>query len=163
MNAEPLPASELPSTGLLAELDDSVRRTLSAAGRFETLHVETKLATQGEPHHTLVVMLSGRVSVDCHAHGDYVHLADIGPGETIGEMNMIDPQKASADVVVTEKARVWKIDADQFREIVDRDPHCAYSVIHWLARQLCRRLRLNAEHMLRQAEGHRNHMRDMDY
>jgi CRP/FNR family transcriptional regulator, cyclic AMP receptor protein len=163
MNSEPPSTEELPSNGLLAELDDGVRRTLSAAGRFETLHVETRLATQGQPHHSLIVMLAGRASVDCHAHGDYVHLADVGPGETIGEMNMIDPGKASADVIITEKSRVWIIDADQFQSIVDKDPHCAYSVIHWLARQLCRRLRLNAEHMLRQAEEHRSHLRDMDY
>ena len=157
------PATELPSIGLLTELDDAVRRTLSAAGRFETLHVETRLATQGEPHNSLVVLLSGKATVDCHAHGDYVHLADIGRGETIGEMNMIDPQKASADVVITEKASVWIIDADQFQSIVDRDPHCAYAVLHWLARQLCRRLRQNSEHMLRQAGEHRSHLRDMDY
>ncbi|HEX2750661.1 MAG TPA: cyclic nucleotide-binding domain-containing protein [Verrucomicrobiales bacterium] len=157
------PAPSLPPLGLLAELDDSVRATLALAGRFETLPAETRLATQGEPHHSLVVMLSGSATVDCHAHGDYVHLADIKAGETIGEMNMIDPQKASADVVISERADVWIIEQAQFQSIVERDPHCAYSVIHWLARQLCRRLRQNAEHMLRQAEEHRSHLRDMDY
>jgi CRP/FNR family cyclic AMP-dependent transcriptional regulator len=160
MNSAP---AELPDSGLLSELDEPVRRTLAAAGRFEDLPVETRLSTQGEPHHSLVILLSGKATVDCHAHGDYVHLADIGPGETIGEMNMIDPQKASADVVITEKAEAWIIDAEQFQSIVERDPHAAYCVMQWLARQLCRRLRANAEHMLRQAEEHRSHLRDMDY
>src|SRR6187200_2357593 len=112
------PTPSLPSIGLLSQLDDSVRQTLAAAGRFETLRVDTRLATQGQAHHTLAILLSGRASVHCHANSDYVHLADIGPGETIGEMNMIDPQKASADVTVTEKARVWLIDNEQFRAIV---------------------------------------------
>lgn len=156
-------ASSLPSLGLLSQLDESVRRTLAAAGRFENLPVDTRLATQGHAHHTLAILLSGRASVHCHANGDYVHLADIGPGETIGEMNMIDPQKASADVVVTEKAEAWIIDSEQFQAIVERDPYCAYAVMHWLARELCRRLRQNAEHMLRQAAEHRSHLRDMDY
>ena len=154
---------QLPSHGLFSELSEDVRRTLETAGRFETLPPETRLATQGEPHHSLVAVLSGKASVHCHAHGDYVHLADIGPGETVGEMNMIDPQKASADVIITEKARVWIIDEAQFQSIVERDPQAAYYVMKWLARQLCRRLRQNAEHMLRQAEEHRSHMRDMDY
>lgn len=154
---------ELPPLGLLAELDESVRATLAKAGRFETLVVETRLATQGEPHHSLAVILSGKASVHCHARGDYVHLADIGAGETVGEMNMIDPQKASADVIITEKAHVWMIDQAQFQSIVHSDPHAAFCVMQWLARQLCRRLRQNSEHMLRQAEEVRVHMRDMDY
>ena len=158
-----LSTDELPPIGLLAELDESVRCTLAKSGRFETLPVETRLATQGASHRTLCVLLSGKASVYCHAHGDYVHLADVKPGETIGEMNMIDPQKASADVTITEKARVWIIEVEQFQTIVHQDPLTAYTIIEWLARELCRRLRRNADHMLRQAEEHRNHMRDMDY
>ena len=157
------PPNELPPLGLLAELDEAVRTTLARAGRFETMVEETRLATQGEPHHTLAVILSGKASVHCHARGDYVHLADIGPGETVGEMNMIDPQMASADVIITEKAHIWIIDQEQFQSIVENDPHAAFCVMKWLARQLCRRLRHNAEHMLRQAEEHRVHMRDIDY
>ena len=153
----------LPPFGLLAELDEVVRGILAKAGRLETLPVETRIATQGTSHRTLCVLLSGKASVYCHAHGDYVHIADIKPGETIGEMNMIDPQHASADVTITEKARVWIIEVEQFQSIVQQDPVTAYAVLEWLARELCRRLRRNADHMLRQAEEHRNHMRDMDY
>lgn len=161
--SEPSSPDELLPIGLLAELDEGVRAILAKAGRFETLPVETRLATQGTSHRTLCVLLSGKASVYCHAHGDYVHLADIKPGETIGEMNMIDPQHASADVTITEKARVWIIESEQFQAIVQRDPVTAYIVMEWMARELCRRLRRNAEHMLRQAGEHRGHMRDMDY
>lgn len=161
--SDPASPHELLPIGLLAELDDGVRAILAKTGRFEILPVETRLATQGTSHRTLCVLLSGKASVYCHAHGDYVHLADIKPGETIGEMNMIDPQHASADVTITEKARVWIIEAEQFQAIVQRDPVTAYTVLEWMARELCRRLRRNAEHMLRQAGEHRGHMRDMDY
>lgn len=154
---------KLPPIGLLAELDEGVRDFLAKAGRFESLPVETRLATQGTFHRTFSVLLSGKASVYCHAHGDYVHLADIKPGETIGEMNMLDPQKASADVTITEKAQLWIIEVEQFQAIVQKDPATAYAVLEWLARELCRRLRRSADHMLRQAEEHRNHMRDMDY
>src|SRR5262245_34288226 len=91
---------QLPSTGLVPDQPDAGRRTLESAGRFDTLSPDTRLATQGEQNHSLHVIIRGKASVHCHAHGDYVHLADIGPGETVGEMNMIDPQKASADVIV---------------------------------------------------------------
>ncbi len=162
MDSESLP-HELPAIGLLSELDESVRKVLAAAGRFETLAVGTGLALQGHPHRTLTVLLSGRAAVHCHANGDYVHLADIKAGETIGEMNLLDPQKASADVKVTEKATAWIIDADQFQALMQSDPVHVVQILQWLGRQLCRRLRNDAEKMLRQALESRARFRDMDY
>ena len=155
--------TELPAIGLLAELDESVRRVLAAAGRFESLAAGTGLAVQGLPHKTLAVLLSGRAAVHCHAHGDYIHLADIKAGETIGEMNLLDPQKASADVKITEKATAWIIDVEQFQALVQNDPANGVQILQWLGRQLCRRLRNDAERMLRQAQESRTRFRDMDY
>jgi CRP-like cAMP-binding protein len=154
---------ELPAIGLLVELDQSVRRTMAHVGRCEILAPETRLATQGTPTSTFSVLLSGKASVYCHAHGDYLHIADINPGETIGEMNLIDPQLSSADVTITEKAKVWIMDNIEFQAMVERDAETAYVVMAWLARELCRRLRRNSDHMLRQANDLRSHMRDVDY
>ena len=161
--SDPAHPEALPPIGLLTELDSGVRHILAQAGRFETLPVETRLATQGSSHRTLSVLLSGKASAYCHANGDYVHVGDIKPGETIGEMNMLDPQRASADVTITEKAQVWIIEIEQFQAIVQQDPATAYTVLEWLARELCRRLRRNSDHMLRLAEERRSHMRDVDY
>ena len=153
----------LPPLGLLAELDNDLRRKLARTGRFAAVPAGTRLATQGEPHRTLTILLSGKAKASCHAHGDYIELGIIRPGETIGEMNMIDPQKASADVEVTERADIWTIDDDQFTIIVQQDPHAAFLVLKWLGRQLCRRLRANADRMLAKAEQVRQNFRDMDY
>lgn len=159
----PNPPEMLPAIGLLKDLDANLRQGLSRRGRFETFMPGKKLAIQGQPHHTMSVILSGKVTVSVHAHGDYVQLATLGPGETIGEMNMVDPQKASADVVVTDKAEVWQIDEPEFRTIVEENPRDASHILMWLGRQLCRRIRFNSEKMLRQAELTRMHFRDMDY
>lgn len=161
--SEPEPLEELPAIGLLAELDQDIRRKMAVLGRVESLPAETRLANQGSTHHTFCVLLSGKAAVYCHRMGDYLHIADIKAGETVGEMNLIDPQKASADVIITEKARVWIIDLQQFQEMVENDPQTAYSILAWLARELCRRLRRTSDHMLRQAEDLRTHMRDIDY
>lgn len=161
--SEIAPLDELPAIGLLQELDQRVRRTMAQAGRCEILSSETRLATQGTPASTFAILLSGKASVDCHANGDYVHLADIKPGETIGEMNLIDPHLSSADVTITEKSRVWIMDVIEFQAMVERDAETAYVVMAWLARELCRRLRRNADHMLRQMNDMKTHMRDIDY
>ena len=67
----------LPPLGLLSELDDSLRAKLARAGRFAAIPVGTRLATQGQPHQTLTVLLSGKAKVSCHAHGSYLELAPI--------------------------------------------------------------------------------------
>ena len=154
---------ELPPIGLLKELDEKVRRTMARAGRVQLMQPETRLATQGTPATTFAILLAGKAAVWCHAHGDYIHLADIKPGETIGEMNLIDPHLSSADVTITEKSRVWIMDVIEFQAMVERDAETAYVVMAWLARELCRRLRRNADHMLRQMSEMRTHMRDIDY
>lgn len=161
--SDPASPAELPPIGLLAELDQGIRRKMAAAGRVEVLPAESRLANQGSTHHTFCVLLSGKASVHCHAHGGYVHVADIKAGESVGEMNLIDPQRASADVIVTEKARTWIIDVHQFQEMVEADPQAAYTIMVWLARELCRRLRRTSDHILRQASEMRTHMRDIDY
>src|SRR5438128_457621 len=156
--SESEPLDELPPIGLLAELDQKVRRTMARAGRCEILVPETRLANQGTQATTFAILLSGKAAVYCHAHSDYIHLADMKPGETIGEMNLIDPHLSSADVTITEKSRVWIMDVIEFQAMVERDAETAYVVMAWLARELCRRIRRNADHMLRQASEMRTHM-----
>ena len=153
----------LPSIGLLAELDDSVRQTLSGAGRFEEVAAGTSLAVQGEPHHALSVILSGKATVSSHMGGAVVQLAVLQTGDTVGEMNIIDPQNASADVVMTTAGQVWTINEPDFQNIVQSDPHSAISIVHWLSRQLCRRIRRNTDRLLRDEEKNRQKFQDMDY
>ncbi|MGI8604410.1 MAG: Crp/Fnr family transcriptional regulator [Verrucomicrobiales bacterium] len=165
---EPLQTSDhdqtLPGLALMGELSEEIRAQLAQAGRFETLPVGAYLATQGQPHHNLGIVLSGKLSVSVHAHGDTVHLATLGPGETVGEMNFIDPHPASADVVVVEEpARIWSIAEADFAAFVERNPAAGYTILKVLARELCRRLRLGSEKMLRQVEAARLYYRDLDY
>ena len=153
----------LPAIGRLKDLDEAIRHELAMAGQFEKLEVGTFLARQGQAHHALSVVLSGKVSVSCHAHGDYIQLATLGPGETVGEMNIIDPHKASADVAVVERAIIWTITETEFEALVERNPRTGYRILKFLGRQLCQRLRVSSEKMLRQAEATRNYFLDQDY
>lgn len=155
--------NSLPPLGKLKDLDEQIRSDLASAGKFESVEVGAYLARQGQDHHALSVILSGKVSVSCHAHGDYIRLATLGPGETVGEMNIIDPHKASADVAVVERARIWTITEQEFESLVERDPRTGYRILKFLGRQLCRRLRTSSEQMLRQAEATRNYFLDQDY
>lgn len=111
-----------------------------------------------------MVVLSGKLRVTFHGHGDTVVLAELGPGDTVGEMSLIDPRPASANVRVEEGgAELWEIADADFERFVESDCAAGYAVMKMLARELCRRLRKDAEHMLHREDEIRTRFRDMDY
>lgn len=154
----------LPAKGVFRDVSEEARKILSASGRFEALAHGVYLATQGQPHDTLSVVISGTMNVFVHAHADILQVATVMPGETIGEMNILDPMdKASADVVVAEPAVVFTVSREAFQELVRREPAAGLELVTALGRELCQRLRKCSETMLRQTEETRANFRDMDY
>jgi len=153
-----------PAPGFFGELADDVRSRLSAAGRFESLREGTYLAVQGRVSRMLVHVVSGKLRVTCNTHGDTLMLAELGPGEVVGESSVIDPRPASASVkVIDGPAVVWLIDDTDFERFVADDLGAASAVMKVLAKKLCRRLREDAEALLRREERLRAHFLDMDY
>ncbi|CAN5295854.1 cyclic nucleotide-binding domain-containing protein [soil metagenome] len=155
---------ELPDYGVIGDLAPEIRQSLASRGKFETLNSGHAVITQGQPHGSFSVVLSGKLRVSVHAHGDLVVLAEFKPGEIVGEMCVIDPQNASADVVVSDRAAdLWTIEDKEFNRLVEEDPAKGFEVMKVLARALCRRLRHNSDSMLRREETVRDHYRDNDY
>lgn len=158
------PSPDLPPLGIFAELSPELRARLAVAGRFEVLAPGTYVAVQGEPHNHLTFVLSGHLDVYVRNQADTIKVASVGPGETAGEMNLIDPRNASADVVVGhEPVRVFCITDADFDGLVRSDSASGYIILKALARELCRRLRMNSQALLRQADRVRTHFRDEDY
>jgi CRP/FNR family cyclic AMP-dependent transcriptional regulator len=161
---EPHPIKLLPAIGFLAELDADVRANFAAAGRFVVRHVGDYLSVQQQKHSAMSLILSGRVGITAHAHGDKVDLAVLGAGDVVGEMSVIDPATASATArVVAGPARLWIIDRNAFETFVRDHPEAGVSIIRGLAKGLSRRVRTNSENMLRRAGELRSHFLDMDY
>ena len=154
----------LPSTGVFGRVGKTALDRLAAAGRFESLSHGVYLATQGQPHDTMSVVISGTMKVYVHAHADILQVATIQAGETVGEMNILDPvDRASADVVIDEPAVVFTITREAFQALVHRDPVIGLELVSALGKELCQRLRKCSETMLRQTEETRANFRDMDY
>ncbi len=167
MNADPLTCTSailLPTTGVFGKASEKARQLLAAAGKFQSFSHGHYLATQGEPHDTMSLLIAGTMKVYVHAHADTLQVATIHPGETVGEMNLLDPvDRASADVVIGDPSVVFTITRAAFQELVRRDPEIGLELVSELGRELCQRLRKCSETMLRQAEETRSNFRDMDY
>ena len=157
-------ANPLPATGPFAELQPAARERLAEAGRCVEKRLGDYLTVQGQRHRALALVLSGRVSITVHAHGDTLDLAMFGAGDVVGEMSLLDPQAASATSrVASGSAKLWIIDGAAFDRFVEQDPVSGFALIRGLARVLCQRVRGDTRCMLRRAAELRAHFLDMDY
>lgn len=144
--------STLPPIGILENLPDEARTALAASGKFSSLPEGFYLVKQGDPQDLLYILVSGKLSATARSDSSVVELGMIMPGESVGEMNVIDPKKASADVKSVISSRVWSISKEALDRYVDENPVHGVRLLRSISIQLCRRIRRNSDKMLRQLE-----------
>jgi CRP-like cAMP-binding protein len=132
---------ELPPIGFVAEISDEDRRLLSGHGEFLPVHPDTNLIVEGEDQNSLYFIITGRLHVVTEDEGRRVLLGRLGPGELVGEVNVFDPQKASATVSALEFSQVWRMDRDAVEELIQASPGAAARLLLHISTQLSRRLR----------------------
>jgi CRP/FNR family cyclic AMP-dependent transcriptional regulator len=148
----PKPPPVLPALGILESLGEQARAALAAAGEISSLPEGAHLLKQGDRHERLYFLLEGKLSASCHSDNSVVELGMIMPGESVGEMNVIDPRQASADVRAARASRVWSITKESLESFMDAHPDTGIKLMRALAIMLCRRIRKGSDRMLRQAE-----------
>lgn len=87
----------------------------------------------GSEAYTLEV---GRVEVTKEVAGKRVQLAQLYPGETFGEMSMIDDKPRSASITALEDTEVRVIPRDEFFEAFRTNPDVAAQVLRTLMERL---------------------------
>jgi len=144
--------SSLPPIGILEGMPDPARTALASSGKFSSLPEGFFLMKQGEPQDHLYILISGKLSATAHSDSSIVELGMIVPGESVGEMNVIDPRMASADVKAVVTSRVWSISKAALDQYLEENPIHGVQMLRSISIQLCRRIRRNSDKMLRQLE-----------
>ncbi len=142
----------LPAIGILESLNETDRTALAAAGEISSLPEGAYLLKQGDQQERLYFLLEGKLCATCRSDNSVLELGMIMPGESVGEMNVIDPQKASADVKAARPSRVWSISRSGLDQFMEEYPVTGMKLMRALAALLCRRIRKGSDRMLRQAE-----------
>ncbi len=88
-----------------ASLPPHLARKFLRLGRWQTISPGTVLTRQGQAVHELVYVATGQARVSAHG-GD---IATLGPGALIGELTIMHGADATADVEITEEARVFTL------------------------------------------------------
>jgi len=119
---------------LLAGIGDAALAQLAAASHLTTVDKGEILFVEGEPSTRMFVVLSGRVRIFRNsAAGAELVLSHAGPGESIGELSVIDELPRSASAQALERCRVISVPADRMREVLSQSPDAMLAVARHLA------------------------------
>jgi predicted acylesterase/phospholipase RssA/CRP-like cAMP-binding protein len=129
-------------TALFSDVDSWSLEELSYLVEWTTLAPEEFLFREGDPGGSLFVLLIGRLEVLKELpDGGIQTLAQLGPGEPIGEMTVFSDQTRSATVLALTDAVLVRISKPAFHKIVVHHP----SVLVKLNQIISERLRQQGE------------------
>jgi CRP-like cAMP-binding protein len=105
----------------LAGMPQRDRDRLIASGRVVTANAGTAITKAGDSGDSAYFILSGRVAVGAAtAGGEYRSLANIGPGDVIGEIAALTGSTRTADVVAEEETELMEVPAATLRQLMAR-------------------------------------------
>lgn len=135
----------LPSVGCVSELKEDDRELLASYGEFISAQPDHDLIRQGEEQDYLYVVLKGSLEVRREGLDQDIIVGVIKEGETIGEVSIFDPGKASASVRAYEFSQIWRINRESLNQFFGDNPAVGNIILIQLNNILSQRLRnLNA-------------------
>ena len=132
---------ELPAVGIVAEMDPQDRSLLCGYGEFLPAQPGQVLINAGDDQEYLYLVLSGLLHVSISIDGRQKLLSRVEAGETLGEVNVFDPGKASATVTAQEFSQVWKANRNDIDDFVKAYPEAGASLLGGIVTVMCRRIR----------------------
>ncbi len=121
--------------------EEALRRILDVA-RQENHEAGERLFRQGDAGDRLYIILSGKVRISRqHAAVGEETLAVLGPGQTFGEMALLDEAERSADAYAHEDCALLALAKDAFDDLLFANKELAYEVLWGFVQSLVGRLR----------------------
>ena len=132
----------LPIFSWIGHLKDDDRDLLSSYGEFFPGHPGVAIIEEGVQQTEVLVVISGKLQVhSMQANGEARLLAEVGPGETLGEISLFTPGPATATVIPTEFSQLWRIADSDLIQFMTDNPGAGNVLLRTLATILAQRLR----------------------
>ena len=141
---------EIPSLGIVANLDDQDRALLGNYGEFLPVQDGQTMILEGNEQNSLFFVISGVLHVHTEVNGRTVLITRVEAGETLGEVNIFDPAKASASVTAKEFSQVWRADRADLDAFVAAYPQAGAILLGGIIRVMSRRIRHMNEKLVNQ-------------
>jgi CRP-like cAMP-binding protein len=117
---------------LFAEADESFLQRLAGEFMERTFSAGETIAEEGEAGRTFIVIERGEVTVT--VHGEQV--GRLGPGDSFGEMALIDKSARSATVKADTEVHGYQLPVWSFRPLVESHPEMAWALLEALAERV---------------------------
>ena len=135
-------ASFLGSVPLLAGIADGDLAELAALLRPRVLGAGDVIWREGERADVMHIVVDGNVAVSLSLPGDSeTEVANVGPGEVLGEIALLDGGRRSGTARATEPTRVLLLGRSDFAALVSRRHPTAFALKRRFADVACQRLR----------------------
>ena len=132
---------ELPAIGIVAELESQDRALLGDYGEFLPAQPKQTLIKEGEDQEHLYLVISGLLHVTIMVDGRTKLVARIEAGETLGEVNVFDPGKASATVTAQDFTQIWRANRSDIDLFIKAYPQAGSILLTGIIGVMCRRIR----------------------
>jgi CRP/FNR family cyclic AMP-dependent transcriptional regulator len=140
--SDTLSTPTLPTFSWIGHLKEDDRDLLSSYGEFFPGHPGNIIIEEGEQQTEVFVVISGKLEVRAKQEdGSEILLAQIGPGETLGEISLFDPGPAAATVTALEFSQLWRIADADLMHFMEENPGAGNVLLRTLASILAQRLR----------------------
>lgn len=124
--------ADLLNVRLFKDVDlDAVESLLRACPLID-LQADETLIARGQAKNAMYVLLSGRLRIHLDAV-DGKRIAVLNPGESVGELSVIDRKPASTFVVTDQRSRLLVVPEDIFWALIDASPRIARNLLFTLA------------------------------
>jgi len=131
--------------GVLADAtgatDARALEALEEEVEWVTLPRGDRLITQGEPGDCMFVVVSGRLRVFAGWGDQDTSIAEIGPGETVGEMALLSDEPRSAHVEALRDTELLRLSKAGFQQLVEAHPRLMARVARTMVERLSRGIR----------------------
>ena len=132
MTAAPETIEYLSRVALFARLEEDSLEALAALSEVRTYDAGELIVERDTPNDGLIVVVEGELEA---RRGDRV-INQLGPGDWIGDMSLIDGQPHSVDVFAITAVEALFLAGEQFRVVVKHDPEVAMCVMEVLVARL---------------------------
>jgi len=140
--SESLSKPTLPTFSWIGHLKPDDRELLSSYGEFFPGHPGNVIIEEGAMQTEVFVVISGKLEVHARQEdGSVALLAQVGPGETLGEISLFSPGPAAASVTAIEFSQLWRIADESLMEFMQENPGAGNLLLRTLASILAQRLR----------------------
>ncbi len=130
-----LTADELASQEILAGVDFHTVTAVLQYCPMRRLNAGEWLLTKGQPNRRMYFMLKGKLGIFLDEPGE-PPLTHIEPGQTVGEMSVIDGSPASAHVIAIDSSRLLEVNDRTFWNLISASHRFSINLLQLLARRM---------------------------